>query len=82
MGIFFEFLKFSEIFLKKFLKFFEKFFSKKFFSDVSNSTFSDKVLNKYPQQFVQCFIAEQNMVGVAVGMSCRGRTIPHARFIF
>nr|CAD2130396.1 unnamed protein product [Meloidogyne enterolobii] len=48
------------------------------FSDVSNSTFSDKVLNKYPQQFVQCFIAEQNMVGVAVGMSCRGRTIPHA----
>uniref|UniRef100_A0A914NFH6 Transketolase n=1 Tax=Meloidogyne incognita TaxID=6306 RepID=A0A914NFH6_MELIC len=46
--------------------------------DVSNSTFSDKVLNKYPQQFVQCFIAEQNMVGVAVGMSCRGRTIPHA----
>ncbi|KAF7639294.1 TRANSKETOLASE_1 domain-containing protein [Meloidogyne graminicola] len=46
--------------------------------DVSNSTFSDKVLNKYPEQFVQCFIAEQNMVGVAVGMSCRGRTIPHA----
>ena len=45
--------------------------------DISNSTFSNMVLKKYPEQFVQCFIAEQNMCGVGVGMACRGRAIPH-----
>lgn len=45
--------------------------------DISNSTYSNKVLKKYPEQFLQCFIAEQNMVGVGVGLSCRGRSIPH-----
>lgn len=44
--------------------------------DMSNSTFSCLVKNKLPHQFVECFIAEQNMVGVAVGIGCRGRGIP------
>ncbi|KAH7730201.1 Transketolase-like protein 2 [Aphelenchoides avenae] len=44
--------------------------------DMKNSTFSEKVHKKYPEQFVECFIAEQNMVGVGVGLGCRARAIP------
>ncbi|KAI1724843.1 transketolase, thiamine diphosphate binding domain-containing protein [Ditylenchus destructor] len=44
--------------------------------DMSNSTFSCNVKNKYPEQFIECFIAEQNMVGVGIGAGCRARTIP------
>ncbi|KAK6039961.1 Transketolase, thiamine diphosphate binding domain protein [Cooperia oncophora] len=44
--------------------------------DTKNSTFSEKLLQKHPQQFIECFIAEQNLVGVAVGAQCRDRTIP------
>ncbi|KAI6183050.1 Transket-pyr domain-containing protein [Aphelenchoides bicaudatus] len=44
--------------------------------DVSNSTFSELVAKKFPDQFIECFIGEQNMVGVGVGLSCRARTIP------
>lgn len=29
--------------------------------------------DKYPESFVECFIAEQNMVGVASGLACRGK---------
>ncbi len=41
--------------------------------DVKNSTFSEKFLSAYPERFVECFIAEQNMVGVAVGLAVRGK---------
>ncbi|CAB3406904.1 unnamed protein product [Caenorhabditis bovis] len=44
--------------------------------DTKNSTFSDKLLKAHPEQFIECFIAEQNLVGVAVGAQCRDRTIP------
>ncbi|CEF64536.1 Transketolase [Strongyloides ratti] len=44
--------------------------------DTKNSTFSDKLLAKYPERFVECFIAEQNLVGVGIGVGCRGRAIP------
>lgn len=44
--------------------------------DVKNSTFSIKFKEVYPGRFVECFIAEQNAVGVAVGMGCRRRAIP------
>ncbi|VDO32978.1 unnamed protein product [Haemonchus placei] len=44
--------------------------------DTKNSTFSEKLLQKHPHQFIECFIAEQNLVGVAVGAQCRDRTIP------
>lgn len=46
---------------------------------MSNSTFSCHVKNKLPEQFVECFIAEQNMIGVGVGIGCRGRGIPFVR---
>jgi transketolase len=45
--------------------------------DTKNSTFSDKFLKKYPERFTECFIAEQNMVGVATGFAVRGK-VPFA----
>lgn len=44
--------------------------------DTKNSTFSDKFRKAYPDRYVECFIAEQNLVGIAVGCSTRGRTVP------
>ncbi|MFA5829919.1 MAG: transketolase [Candidatus Gracilibacteria bacterium] len=41
--------------------------------DTKNSTFADKFKNAYPERFFECFIAEQNMVGVAVGLAARGK---------
>ncbi len=37
--------------------------------DVCNSTYTSLIRDDYPDQFIQCFIAEQNMVSVAVGLS-------------
>lgn len=45
--------------------------------DTKNSTYSDKFFKKFPNRFVECFIAEQNMVGVATGYSTRGK-VPFA----
>ncbi len=45
--------------------------------DTKNSTYSEKFLEDYPERFVECFIAEQAMVGAAVGMSAVGK-IPFA----
>ena len=50
-----------------------------FDADTKNSTFSIEVLKKHPQQFVECFIAEQNMVSAAIGAGCRDRAIPFCR---
>lgn len=36
--------------------------------DVKNSTFSMDFREVFPERFIECFIAEQNMVGVAVGL--------------
>ena len=44
--------------------------------DTKNSTFSDKFRKAYPNRYIECFIAEQNLIGVAVGCSTRGRTVP------
>lgn len=41
--------------------------------DVKNSTFSDFFEKEFPDRFVECFIAEQNMVGVATGLQARGK---------
>jgi transketolase len=41
--------------------------------DTKNSTFSEKLLKAHPERFLEMFIAEQNMVGVAAGMSARGK---------
>ena len=40
--------------------------------DVSNSTFSNILGRKHPDRFIECKIAEQNMVSVAVGLSAAG----------
>lgn len=43
--------------------------------DTKNSTYSDKLRNAYPERYIECFIAEQNLVGVAIGAACRRRTV-------
>ncbi|HTL16496.1 MAG TPA: transketolase [Patescibacteria group bacterium] len=45
--------------------------------DTKNSTYSEKFLKKFPDRFTECFIAEQNMVGVATGFAVRGK-VPFA----
>jgi transketolase len=47
-------------------------------ADTKNSTFSIKLKELNPSQFIECFIAEQNMVGVAIGCATRNRTITFA----
>lgn len=42
-------------------------------AEVSNSTYSEIFKNKCPERFFEMFIAEQNMVGVALGLSRRGK---------
>lgn len=42
-------------------------------ADVKNSTFTQFLKDKKPNQFIDCFIAEQNMVGVSIGAGTRGR---------
>ena len=41
-------------------------------ADVKNSTFSEKFEQEYPDRFYQTFIAEQVMVGAALGLASRG----------
>ena len=41
-------------------------------ADVKNSTFSDKFEQQHPERFYQNFIAEQVMVGAAMGLAARG----------
>lgn len=43
--------------------------------DTKNSTYSDKLKNAFPDRYIECFIAEQNLVGVAIGAACRDRTV-------
>jgi len=45
--------------------------------DTKNSTFSQEFLKEFPDRFVECYIAEQNMVGAAVGLGAMGK-IPFA----
>lgn len=44
--------------------------------DTKNSTFSIKFKEAFPDRFIECFIAEQNLVGVGIGCGTRGRTVP------
>lgn len=42
-------------------------------AEVSNSTYAE-IFKKYcPERFFECFVAEQNMVGMAVGLALRGK---------
>lgn len=45
--------------------------------DTKNSTYSEKFMKAHPDRFFESFIAEQNMVGVAVGLGSLGK-IPFA----
>lgn len=45
--------------------------------DTKNSTYSEKFMKAYPGRFFEQFIAEQNMVSVAVGLGAMGK-IPFA----
>ena len=41
--------------------------------EVSNSTYAEIFKAAYPQRFFEMYIAEQNMVGAALGLACRGK---------
>ncbi len=41
-------------------------------ADVKNSTFSEKFEKAHPQRFFEAFIAEQGMIGAAMGLAARG----------
>lgn len=41
--------------------------------DVKNSTFTEDFLKAFPERFVECYIAEQNMVTVAAALSRLGK---------
>ena len=45
--------------------------------DTKNSTFSEKFFKAFPNRFTECFIAEQNLVGVAIGFGTQGH-VPFA----
>jgi transketolase len=45
--------------------------------DTKNSTYADKFFKKFPERSTEGFIAEQNMVGVAMGLGARGK-VPFA----
>lgn len=42
-------------------------------AEVSNSTYAQTFKKSYPDRFFEMYIAEQNMVGAAVGLSSRGK---------
>lgn len=44
--------------------------------DTKNSTYSEKIKKVSPDRYIECFIAEQNLVGVAIGAGCRNRVVP------
>uniref|UniRef100_H0VJY4 transketolase n=1 Tax=Cavia porcellus TaxID=10141 RepID=H0VJY4_CAVPO len=47
-------------------------------SDTKNYTFSEIFKKEHPERFIECFVAEQNMVSVALGCAMRGRTVAFA----
>lgn len=42
--------------------------------DSKNSTFSEIFKKKHPEHFIECFVAEQNMVSMALGCTTHGQT--------
>ena len=44
-----------------------------FDGDVENSTYTDEFQRTFPDRFIECYIGEQNMVAVAVGLSSMGK---------
>merc|ERR1739838_760174 len=46
--------------------------------DMKNSTFSQEILKVDKNRYIECFICEQNMLGVGIGVSCRDRSVAFA----
>ncbi|OCT58661.1 hypothetical protein XELAEV_18001802mg [Xenopus laevis] len=46
--------------------------------DTKNSTFSELFKKEHPGRYIECYIAEQNMVSVAIGSTTRDRTVAFA----
>ena len=46
--------------------------------DMKNSTFSQEMLKVDPNRYIECFICEQNMLGVGIGVACRDRSVAFA----
>ncbi|XP_040262581.1 transketolase [Bufo bufo] len=46
--------------------------------DTKNSTFAELFKKEHPDRYIECYIAEQNMVSVAVGCTTRDRTVAFA----
>jgi transketolase len=42
-------------------------------AEVKNSTYAELFEQAYPGRFLQCFVAEQNMVGMGIGFQKRGK---------
>ena len=42
-------------------------------AEVKNSTFAITFMDAIPQRYIECFIAEQNMVGMGLGLATRGK---------
>lgn len=47
-------------------------------AETKNSTHAEKFMKAHPDRFIECFIAEQNMAGVAMGCACRDRAVVFA----
>ena len=43
--------------------------------DTKNSTFSEIYETAFKDRYIECCIAEQNMVNVGIGLTCRDRSI-------
>merc|ERR1712165_320334 len=43
--------------------------------DMKNSTFSQNLRKVFPERHLECFICEQNLAGVGIGMACRDRCV-------
>uniref|UniRef100_A0A8C7NUP2 transketolase n=1 Tax=Oncorhynchus mykiss TaxID=8022 RepID=A0A8C7NUP2_ONCMY len=46
--------------------------------DTNNITYSEIFKNEHPNRFVECYIAQQNMVSVATGCAARERNVVYA----
>nr|XP_033778203.1 transketolase-like protein 1 [Geotrypetes seraphini] len=46
--------------------------------DTKNSTFAEIFKKEHPERYIECFIAEQNMVSVALGCTTRNRVVAFA----
>ena len=46
--------------------------------DMKNSTFSQELLKVDKNRYIECFICEQNMLGVGIGVACRDRSVAFA----